>query len=101
MRVVNKLNEKPGSIFKIVLWTDKIIVIMDGGKRLEYERKEGEHGSKKEAIREALHAAVLEALTPKKPVDLFKLLETRKRERKPAILLFFARDPTRTPVDPK
>lgn len=44
--------------------------------------------SKKEAIREALHAAVLEALTPKTPVDLFKLLETRKREHKPAILLF-------------
>lgn len=44
--------------------------------------------SKKETIREALHAVVLEALTPTTPVDLFKLLETRKRERKPAILLF-------------
>jgi fused signal recognition particle receptor len=50
--------------------------------------KVGLLASKKETIREALHAAVLEALTPKEPVDLFKLLETRKRERKPAILMF-------------
>jgi len=44
--------------------------------------------SKKETIREALHQAVREALTPRSPVDLFKLLEERRKEGAPLVILF-------------
>ncbi|MFX1404240.1 MAG: signal recognition particle-docking protein FtsY [Promethearchaeota archaeon] len=44
--------------------------------------------SKKGAIREALYEAILEALTPKEPVDLFALLEQRKKAGDPLTLMF-------------
>ncbi len=44
--------------------------------------------SKRKFILEALHEAVLEALKPESPVDLIQLIEKRKREHNPAVLLF-------------
>ncbi len=44
--------------------------------------------SKKETIREALIEAILTALTPKEPIDLFQLLEQRKQAGDPLIIMF-------------
>jgi len=44
--------------------------------------------SKAEIIRKALYGAVLEALTPKEPVDLLQLVEKRRQEKIPAIIMF-------------
>ena len=44
--------------------------------------------SKKNIIREALYQAILEALTPEKPVDIFALLEERKKAGEPLTLMF-------------
>ncbi len=44
--------------------------------------------SKKGTIREALYAAILDALTPEVPIDLFALLEERKKEGEPLTLMF-------------
>jgi fused signal recognition particle receptor len=44
--------------------------------------------SKKSTIREALYQAILEALTPKEPVDIFALLEERKKAGEPLTLMF-------------
>jgi fused signal recognition particle receptor len=44
--------------------------------------------SKKGIIRDALYQAILDALTPKEPVDLFALLEQRKKEGEPFTIMF-------------
>jgi fused signal recognition particle receptor len=44
--------------------------------------------SKKEVIREALSTAILDALTPETPIDLFALLEQRKQEKEPLKVMF-------------
>lgn len=44
--------------------------------------------SKKSTIREALYNAILEALTPEEPVDIFALLEKRKKAGEPLTLMF-------------
>ncbi len=44
--------------------------------------------SKRKFILETLHEAVLEALKPKSPIDLLKIIEKRKKERNPAVLMF-------------
>jgi fused signal recognition particle receptor len=44
--------------------------------------------SKKDIIRQALTTAILDALTPETPIDLFALLEQRKREKEPLKLMF-------------
>lgn len=53
---------------------------------------EGEHigrlQSKKDTIQDALSSAILAALTPQTDVDLFQLVEKKKKEREPAILMF-------------
>jgi len=44
--------------------------------------------SKKDIIRQALTTAILDALTPETPIDLFGLLEQRKRENEPLKIMF-------------
>ena len=44
--------------------------------------------SKRKFILEALHEAVLEALTPESPIDILQLIEKRKKERNPAVIMF-------------
>ncbi|MFW9935636.1 MAG: signal recognition particle-docking protein FtsY [Candidatus Thorarchaeota archaeon] len=44
--------------------------------------------SKKGFIREALYQAILEALTPEEPVDIFALLEQRKKAGEPLTIMF-------------
>lgn len=44
--------------------------------------------SKKGFIREALYQAILEALTPEEPVDIFALLEQRKKVGEPLTIMF-------------
>ncbi|MFX0079990.1 MAG: signal recognition particle receptor subunit alpha, partial [Candidatus Hermodarchaeota archaeon] len=44
--------------------------------------------SKKELIKTALYEAILAALTPENPVDLFALLEQRKKAGEPLTLMF-------------
>jgi fused signal recognition particle receptor len=44
--------------------------------------------SKRKFILETLHEAILEALKPSSSVDIIQLIEKRKRERKPAVLMF-------------
>ena len=44
--------------------------------------------SKKNIIREALYQAILEALTPENPVDIFALLEERKKAGEPLTIMF-------------
>jgi fused signal recognition particle receptor len=44
--------------------------------------------SKRKFILEALHEAVLEALTPESPIDLLQFIEKRKKERTPAVIMF-------------
>ena len=44
--------------------------------------------SKKDTIRQALTTAILDTLTPETPIDLFALLEQRKRENEPLKLMF-------------
>ncbi|MFX1565774.1 MAG: signal recognition particle-docking protein FtsY [Promethearchaeota archaeon] len=44
--------------------------------------------SKKGFIREALYQAILEALTPEEPVDVFALLEQRKKAGEPLTIMF-------------
>lgn len=44
--------------------------------------------SKRKFLLEVLHEAVLEALKPESPIDLIQLIEKRKREHNPAVLLF-------------
>jgi fused signal recognition particle receptor len=44
--------------------------------------------SKKGFIREALYQAILEALTPEEPVDVFALLEQRKEAGEPLTIMF-------------
>lgn len=44
--------------------------------------------SKKELIKTVLYDAILAALTPENPVDLFALLEQRKKAGEPLILMF-------------
>lgn len=44
--------------------------------------------SKKDAIRKTLHDAILAALNPENPVNLFELLEQHKNEHNPLIIMF-------------
>jgi fused signal recognition particle receptor len=44
--------------------------------------------SKKDTIRQALTTAILDALTPETPIDLFALLKQRKQENEPLKLMF-------------
>jgi fused signal recognition particle receptor len=44
--------------------------------------------SKKDSIRAALSTAILDALTPETPIDLFALLEQRKQENEPLKIMF-------------
>lgn len=44
--------------------------------------------SKKAVIQEVLHNAILEALTPETPIDLFALLEQRKKAGEPLTIMF-------------
>ncbi|MFX0169994.1 MAG: signal recognition particle-docking protein FtsY [Candidatus Hodarchaeota archaeon] len=44
--------------------------------------------SKKDTIRKALATAILDALTPETPIDLFALLEQRKKEQEPLKIMF-------------
>lgn len=70
-------------------------VAYEAAERINHRVKETLEGvqigrlqSKKDAIRKALYDAILDALTPDSPVDLFELLEQRKKANEPLIILF-------------
>jgi fused signal recognition particle receptor len=57
-------------------------------KEILLDEQIGLLSSKTDLIRKALYSAVLEALTPEAPVDLLQLVEKRKQEKIPAIIMF-------------